>query len=136
MLTLTCPYCGIAADETELAPGGEAHLKRYGPGSTAAEFEAYLFARKNTKGVHFERWRHAYGCGKWFLAARDTATLQVFGTYRAQTRAPQTSMAIGLRGHTDPNEVARLDGMLLMPFKTEADGYAINRRDWAGKDTF
>ena len=73
MLTLTCPYCGIKAEETELAPGGEAHLKRYGPGSTDAEFEAYLFARKNPKGVHFERWRHSYGCGKWFLAARDTA---------------------------------------------------------------
>src|SRR5206468_11786766 len=23
MLILTCPYCGVAADETELAPGGE-----------------------------------------------------------------------------------------------------------------
>ena len=88
MLTLTCPYCGISAEETELAPGGEAHLKRFGPGSSDAEFESYLFARKNAKGVHFERWRHAYGCGKWFLAARDTATLQVFGTYKAQTPNP------------------------------------------------
>ncbi len=58
---------------------------------------------------------------------------RLLGTYRAQARAPQTSMVIGLRGHTNPTEVARLDGMLLMPFKTEADGYAINRRDWAGK---
>ena len=33
MLIFTCPYCGIEADETELAPGGEAHLKRFGPGS-------------------------------------------------------------------------------------------------------
>ena len=88
MLTLTCPYCGISAEETELAPGGEAHLKRFGPGSSDAEFESYLFARKNAKGVHFERLRHAYGCGKWFLAARDTATLQVFGTYKAQTPNP------------------------------------------------
>ena len=46
MLTLTCPYCGIAAEETELAPGGEAHLKRFGPGSSDAEFEAYLRARQ------------------------------------------------------------------------------------------
>ena len=88
MLTLTCPYCGIRAEETELAPGGEAHLKRFGPGASDEDFEGYLFARKNPRGVHFERWRHAYGCGKWFLAARDTATLQVFGTYRAQTPHP------------------------------------------------
>ena len=88
MLTLTCPYCGIAAEETELAAGGEAHLKRFGPGSSDADFESYLFARKNAKGVHFERWRHAYGCGKWFLAARSTVTLQVFGTYPAQLPGP------------------------------------------------
>jgi sarcosine oxidase subunit delta len=88
MLTLTCPYCGVAADETELAAGGEAHLKRFGPGSAVADFEGYMFARENPKGVHFERWRHAYGCGKWFLAARCTATLEVFGTYPAQTSGP------------------------------------------------
>ena len=75
MLILECPYCGVKAEETELAPGYEAHLKRFGPGSSDDDFEAYMFARKNPKGVHFERWRHAYGCGKWFLAARDTATL-------------------------------------------------------------
>ncbi len=88
MLLLTCPYCGVAAEETELAAGGEAHLKRMGPGSSDADFDAYMFLRKNPKGVHFERWRHAYGCGKWFLAARDTATLEVFGTYSAQTSGP------------------------------------------------
>ena len=88
MLILTCPYCGIACDETELAPGGEAHLKRYGPGSSDEEFEGYLFMRENPRGVHFERWRHAHGCGKWFHAARDTVTLEVFGTYKAQVTEP------------------------------------------------
>ena len=88
MLTLTCPCCGVNADETELAAGGEAHLKRYGPGSSDTEFDGYMFARENPKGVHFERWRHAYGCGKWFLAARDTITLEVFGTYPAQSSGP------------------------------------------------
>ena len=97
MLTLTCPYCGIAAEETELAPGGEAHLKRFGPGSSDAEFEAYLFARKNPKGVHFERWRHAYGCGKWFHVARDTATLEVFGAYPAQALAPPEPLIAAIR---------------------------------------
>ena len=88
MLLLTCPYCGVDGEETEFHPGGEAHLKREGPGSSDADFADYLFTRKNPKGVHFERWRHQYGCGKWFLAARDTVTLQVFGTYPAQTAEP------------------------------------------------
>lgn len=88
MLTLHCPCCGIDADETELAPGGEAHLKRYGPGSPDDAFHAYLFEKVNPRGVHFERWRHAMGCGKWFHAARCTVTLEVFGTYSAQTTEP------------------------------------------------
>lgn len=88
MLILTCPCCDIAADETELTGGGEAHLKRHGPGASDEAFEGYLFMRENPKGVHFERWRHSHGCGKWFLAARCTATLEVFGTYFAQTGEP------------------------------------------------
>ncbi len=88
MLILQCPCCGVMADETELAAGGEAHLKRFGPGSSDDDFESYLFNRVNPKGVHFERWRHAYGCGKWFHAARCTATLEVFGTYSAQVTEP------------------------------------------------
>lgn len=97
MLMLTCPHCAVTAEETEFAPGGEAHLLRFGPGSTDADFEGYLFARKNPKGVHFERWRHAYGCGKWFLAARDTATLQVFGTYSAQTPHPTPEIVAAIQ---------------------------------------
>lgn len=59
---------------------------------------------------------------------------RLFGTYRAQPRAGQVGMTIGIHGHTDPREVARLDGMLLMPFrgdKVESEGYAINRRTWS-----
>ncbi|NBT33236.1 MAG: sarcosine oxidase subunit delta [Rhodobacteraceae bacterium] len=88
MLTLTCPYCGVSGEETEFHAGGEAHLKRFGPGSSDEDFEGYLFVRENQKGVHFERWRHVYGCGKWFLAARDTVSLEVYGTYPAQTTEP------------------------------------------------
>ena len=88
MLLLTCPCCGVEADETELSAGGEAHLKRFSAGSTDEDFEGYLFHRENPKGVHFERWRHSAGCGKWFHAARCTVTLEVFGTYPAQTTEP------------------------------------------------
>ena len=97
MLILTCPYCGIDCDETDLSPGGEAHLTRFGPGSSDEEFEGYLFERANPKGVHFERWRHAYGCGKWFHAARDTMTLEVFGTYSAQTTEPPKELLDTIR---------------------------------------
>ena len=88
MLILRCPYCGIDCDETELHGGGEAHLKRFGPGSPDGAFEGYMFMRENPRGVHFERWRHVAGCGKWFHAARDTTTLEVFGTYSAQVFEP------------------------------------------------
>ena len=88
MLILQCPYCGEAKEETELSAGGQAHLKRYGPGSDDEDFTAYLFHRENPKGVHFERWRCAHGCGKWFHAARCTMTNEVFGTYSAQVSAP------------------------------------------------
>lgn len=88
MLHLKCPHCGVLAEETEFAAGGEAHIKRFGPGSEDEQFEDYLFYRKNPAGVHFERWRHAFGCGKWFHAARSTTTLEVFGTYPADVYEP------------------------------------------------
>ena len=124
MLILTCPCCGIAAEETELAPGGEAHIARHGPGSSDADFEGYLFARQNTKGVVFERWRHAYGCGKWFLAARDSVTLQVFGTYPAQSKAPPADLLARIRaarpGWQPPAAVAAA------PAGRVGDDYAAN----------
>ncbi len=92
MLILECPYCGIHADETDLTPGGEAHISRSAGDASDAEFETYLFHKKNPRGVHFERWRHAFGCGKWFHAARDTMTLEVFGTYSAQTLEPPKTL--------------------------------------------
>ena len=92
MLTLRCPNCGVMADETELAPGGEAHLTREGPDASDEAFEAYMFLRENPRGVHFERWRHAHGCGKWFHAARCTATLEVFGTYAADAHEPPAAI--------------------------------------------
>ena len=97
MLMLTCPYCGITADETELQPGGAAHIQREGPGASDETFEGYLFLRDNPKGVHFERWRHAYGCGKWFLAARCTVTMEVFGTYPAQTSEPPRALVDSIK---------------------------------------
>lgn len=97
MLILTCPCCGVTAEETEFHAGGEAHLKRFGPGSPDTDFESYMFNRRNPRGVHFERWRHVYGCGKWFLAARCTLTLEVFGTYPAQTHEPPPDLVARIK---------------------------------------
>jgi sarcosine oxidase subunit delta len=105
MLQLTCPYCGVAGEETEFAPGGEAHLKRHAAGSTDAEFSGYLFQRRNPRGVHFERWRHAFGCGKWFHAARCTMTLEVFGTYSGQTSAPPSDIIDAIKAKRPDWEV-------------------------------
>lgn len=60
---------------------------------------------------------------------------RLFGTYREQPRGGHLGMTIGIRGHGDPREVDRLDGMLMLPFKGEITDYAINRRhfDGAGK---
>lgn len=85
MLILLCPNCGVKAEETEYLPSGEGHIKRFGPDSTDGEFQDYLFKRRNPRGVHFERWCHSLGCGKWFHVARCTVTLEVFATYSAQT---------------------------------------------------
>lgn len=55
---------------------------------------------------------------------------RLFGTYRDQPRAGHTDMIIGIHGHRDPREVARLSGMLWLPFRGEVTDYAINRRDF------
>jgi sterol desaturase/sphingolipid hydroxylase (fatty acid hydroxylase superfamily) len=60
---------------------------------------------------------------------------RLFGTYREQPRAGQLGMTIGIHGHTDPHEVARLPGMLMLPFKGAITDYAINRRNWSAPST-
>ena len=55
---------------------------------------------------------------------------RLFGTYRAQPRAGQTAMTIGIRGWDDPRQVAWLSGLLMIPFRGEEGEYALNRRRW------
>ena len=99
MLLLNCPHCGAEVDETELAPGGEAHVTRASVDADDASFQSYLFDRRSPKGVHFERWRHAYGCGKWFIAARDTVSMRVYGTYPAQGFGPPEAVTGAIVAH-------------------------------------
>ncbi len=60
---------------------------------------------------------------------------RLFGTYRDQPRAGHLGMTIGIRDFTNPREVDRLDGMLLLPFRGEIKDYAINRRTYSDKAT-
>ena len=86
MLKLSCPVCGLEADETEFHPGGEAHLTR--PASAQPDeisdeaFRDYLFMRQNPRGISHELWQCTRGCGKWFHAARDTVTMEFKRFYR------------------------------------------------------
>ena len=98
MLKFKCPNCGFIIDETELIPGGEAHITRELGSCSDTDFSSYLFYRKNPRGVHFERWLHKFGCGKWFIAARCTETMEVFGTYSAQTLKPPRSIMDRIKG--------------------------------------
>ena len=85
-------------------PADEAHLKRYGPGSSDEEFEAYMFARKNPKGVHFERWRHAYRVASGFWR-RGTRRRSRFPAHPAQSSGKQ-------RIGKDRGETAGFEGNL------------------------
>jgi len=55
---------------------------------------------------------------------------RLFGTYKAQPDAGHEGMTIGIHDYRAPQEVDRLDGMLVLPFRGKVSGYAINRRVW------
>jgi len=87
MLQILCPWCGVR-DEEEFRYGGESGVARPAADVDDARWSDYLFNRTNAKGVHDERWLHAYGCGRWFNAIRDTVTHEVLATYRFGVARP------------------------------------------------
>jgi heterotetrameric sarcosine oxidase delta subunit len=91
VLLISCPWCG-PRDEHEYSYGGEAHISRpEEPSSLSdAEWADYLFMRKNTKGVYFERWVHSHGCRKWFNVARNTATNEILAVYEMGSPPPDS----------------------------------------------
>jgi sarcosine oxidase subunit delta len=80
MLQISCPYCGIR-DETEYHFGGPAHVTRPPFAVSDARWTDYLFNRDNPKGLHYERWCHRDGCGRWFNLVRDTVTHEILTVY-------------------------------------------------------
>jgi sarcosine oxidase, subunit delta len=87
MLRIPCPYCGIR-DEPEFVFGGSSHVQRPAVDASDAEWTDYLYFRDNPAGVHFERWVHAYGCGRWFNIARNTLSHEILHVYRMGEARP------------------------------------------------
>lgn len=91
MLQITCPYCGVR-DEEEYRFGGQSHITRPALDCSDAEWARYLFDRENPRGVHFERWCHTFGCGRWFNVARSTVTHEILAVYLMGQSKPVIAM--------------------------------------------
>jgi sarcosine oxidase subunit delta len=89
MLLIACPYCG-SRPETEFRYAGEAHIVRPADPDAASDqaWAEYLYFRSNPRGSHRERWRHVYGCGRFFNAVRDTVTDRISHVYVIGTSPP------------------------------------------------
>ncbi len=85
MLLIECPYCREARPEVEFQYAGEAHILRPHANAavTDAQWAQYLYFRSNPRGLHRERWRHIYGCARFFNAVRDTVSDAIVRTYPA-----------------------------------------------------
>jgi sarcosine oxidase subunit delta len=90
MLLIRCPWCG-ARPENEFRYGGEAHIARpRDPESVDDQaWAAFLYMRGNPKGVHYERWRHIHGCGRFFNCVRNTVSDRILVTYRPDDPRPE-----------------------------------------------
>ncbi|MFT5259385.1 MAG: sarcosine oxidase subunit delta [Saprospiraceae bacterium] len=89
MMIIECPWCG-QRDQSEFSAHGEAHIAR--PTGTEnlgeKEWGDYVFFRTNPKGLHYERWVHSSGCRQWFNVARNTATDEVYASYKPGEKKP------------------------------------------------
>ncbi len=89
MLLISCPYCG-ERPEVEFRYAGAAHIARPRDPSQIddRQWAEYLYFRSNLKGIQFERWHHIHGCGRFFNAARDSATDKFTVTYKIGEKRP------------------------------------------------
>ena len=89
MHLITCPFCG-PRNEDEFCYGGEAHVAYPQDPEKVSDqvWSDYLFNKKNTRGIHLERWRHTFGCRQWFNMARHTVSHEVLMIYKIGDPAP------------------------------------------------
>ncbi len=111
MLLIPCPYCGMERPEIEFRYGGEAHIARPAdPGALSDdEWAKFLYFRSNPKGVVAERWRHAFGCGRFFNCLRDTVSDKILAVYQAGEARPELAADRGWTGRM--SQPFRVDGL-------------------------
>jgi heterotetrameric sarcosine oxidase delta subunit len=81
MLLLHCPGCG-PRNISEFRFGGAVRPRPADPAAMSDEaWTDYLYFRDNPCGRQEEWWYHAFGCGLWFVAVRDTSSNHVERTY-------------------------------------------------------
>ena len=104
-MPICCPWCG-EREQTEFSYHGEAHIVRPPrPAELSDEQWAdYVFFRKNPKGVHYERWMHAFGCRRYFNMARNTATGQIYGSYKMGEAPPAAAVAAAKNEQAQANK--------------------------------
>lgn len=92
MFLITCPWCG-ERDQSEFSCGGQAHIVRPIDNDEMSDeaWADYLFMRKNTKGLYYERWVHACGCGQWFNMVRNTVNDEILGSYKIGESPPHAA---------------------------------------------
>ncbi|HCW69882.1 MAG TPA: sarcosine oxidase subunit delta, partial [Thalassospira lucentensis] len=56
------------------------------------------------KGPHFERWRHAHGCGRFFNAVRDTVSDRFLTTYKADATRPDLAVLLADASMKEPSK--------------------------------
>lgn len=113
MLLITCPYCGVQAEEAELQARGEVHLKRFGPCSSDEDFTGYLFDREDPKGMYFQNssvsardsWLKATPAITHSTSGSDPAPALSHGRppYAAHTHAHRAALSLcGARRSPEP----------------------------------
>jgi sarcosine oxidase subunit delta len=92
MLLIPCPYCG-ERPEPEFRYAGEAHIARPADPSRRddQQWAEFLYVRTNSRGIHYERWRHIHGCGRFFNAVRHSVSDVFIATYKVGEARPDLS---------------------------------------------
>ena len=84
MLYIKCPHCGMRP-QTEFSYGGDATVKRpeLNKEISDQEWDDFVYNRKSLRGKQLELWQHISGCRQWIKVERDTATHEIFKTFKA-----------------------------------------------------
>ncbi|MDA0923058.1 MAG: sarcosine oxidase subunit delta [Proteobacteria bacterium] len=87
-MLLECPCCG-ARDLREFVYMGDAGRAVPQLSDGAETWAAYVYERRNPRGLHLEHWQHVHGCRQLLRVIRDTQThvidqVALIGPYAAE----------------------------------------------------